>query len=201
VTTTYRELEPKRTPINYDDICNALLLCWDVTDVNPTRKACRLAAAQIAIESGLSSCWNYNVSGIKAKPNNGKTHWQYFTTTERFTEEQLAYAQRLAPGIEVVGPSEGLTLVKVHPKHPYCCFRAFETFPEAMKDHLLTLQVKFPDGFRGLMTGDPAAFAHGLKANRYYTAVEHVYKEGLEWRLRQVLRDVPDSDLVWGDVL
>lgn len=196
---TLRELDPKRTPITYNEICNALLLCWEVTGTVPTRRACRLAAAQIAIESGLKSCWNYNISGIKTKPNNGRTHWQFFSTTERFTEEQLIYAQRLSPGIEIVGPSEGKTLVKVHPKHPYCCFRAFESLSEAMRDHLLTLQAKFPDGFNGLLTGDPAQFAHGLKKNRYYTAIERVYSSGLSWRLQQVLREVPDTDLVWGD--
>lgn len=197
--TEYRELEPKRTPITYDEICNALLLCWEVTDTVPTRRACRLAAAQIAIESGLKSCWNYNVSGIKAKPNNGRTHWQYFTTTERLSAEAVLYAQRW-PGIEICGQVEGLTLVKVHPKHPYCCFRAFESLAEAMRDHLLTLQTKFPDGFKGLLTGDPKAFAHGLKVNRYYTAVEAVYAGGLEYRMREALREVPDGDAVWGDV-
>lgn len=198
--TEYRELPAKRTPLTYDDICNALVRCWEITDANQTRKACRLAAAQIAIESGLASCWNFNISGIKSKPNNGKTHWQFFTTTERFNDAQLAEAQRRGPGIEIVGPSEGLTLVKVHPRHPYCCFRAFESLEAAVLDHLLTLQLKFPAGFKGLMSGDAAAFAHGLKISGYYTATEHAYAAGLEYRLREALREVPDGDAIWGDV-
>jgi hypothetical protein len=199
---TFRELPPKLTPLTYASVINALLLAWEVTGVNPTRAAVRLATAQIAIESGLTSCQNFNISGIKSRPNNGKTCWQYFATTERFDAAQLAEAQRVGPGlVDVINPNDnGLIRVRVRPKHPYCCFRALEGLDDAMRDHLLTLRDKFPRAWAALQTGDPAQFAHGLKVDRYYTATETAYEQGLEWRLKQELAAVPDSALVWGDV-
>jgi len=179
-----------------------MLLVWEQTGTNPERKTCRLAAAQIAIESGLSSCLNYNISGIKARPNNGKTHWQYFKTTERFSPVQVVAAEKLGPGlVEVIGNDGDKIKVWIKPKHPYCCFRAFETLNDAMLDHLLTLKNKFPNGWLGLLTGDAGKFAHGLKIDGYYTAKESDYDSGLEWRLKQELASVSDEHLVWGDVI
>lgn len=199
--TALRELPPLRTPINYPAVINSLLLTWEVTGLSPTKAACRLAAAQIAIESGLSSCWNYNLSGIKSHPNNGKTCWQYFATHELFTEAQVAYAEKVGPGlIQRVGPKGGKIDIIVHPKHPFCCFRAFESLNDAMSDHLLTLQSRFHLGWEALLTGDPEAFAHGLRQGGYYTALETEYHAGLDWRIAQEIKSVPDDDLVWGDV-
>lgn len=204
----YRELPPKRTPLDYRGVVNALLLAWDATGAQPSRAAVKLAAAQIAIETGMASCMNFNISGIKSRPNNGRTHWQYFTTTENLTALQVEECKRRNPPgaapVLVIGPVPGkpaLTKVKVFPKHPYCCFRAFEALDAAMTDHLATLRKTFSHGLEGLLTGDPARFAHGLKCDGYYTALESEYAAGLRWRLAELAAKLPDTDIVWGDVL
>jgi hypothetical protein len=150
----------------------------------------------------MTSCMNYNISGIKARAGSTKYDWQYFATHELFTEVQVAAAEHLGPGlVRRVGPKGGKIDVVIIPKHPYCCFRAFATLDAAMADHLATLAGTFPTGYAGLLTGDPDAFAHGLKAGRYYTALESEYAAGLKWRLREIAGKVPDTHLVWGDVV
>jgi hypothetical protein len=200
---TARRLEPKRTPLEYPGIINALLLAWEGT---PTRSAVRLAAAQIAIESGLNSCMNFNISGIKAKQN-GATCWQYFSTTEYYTPEQLKDAQAKAipfpNSLKIIGQSGTKTKVTLYPDHPACCFRAFESLAEAMADHLAFLRLKFPEGLKGLIEGDAQKFAVGLTYGvhgAYFTAPLGEYVAGLKYRYAECLRKVPDSHLVWGDV-
>lgn len=193
------ELPSIVTPITYESVINALLLAWP-NDVDITRAAVRLAAAQIAIESGLSSCRSYNVSGIKARAG-GSYDWQYFSTKEYYTDGQLADAKSKGP-LDVLGVQpDGRTKVMLHPKHPYCCFRAFCDLQTAMADHLATLRTKFPHGWAGMLTGDANNFAIGLHADRYFTAPEKSYADGLRWRWAQEVKAVPDTDLVWGDVI
>jgi hypothetical protein len=202
-----RELELKRTPLDYPSIAEALISAWTADSAFDnkypiSRRAIRLASAQIAIESGLSSCWNYNLSGMKTSPNNkGGYSWQFFRTRERFNDVQYAAAKAAGP-LQDAGTDAGLHNVYLLPKHPWCCFRAFESLQEAMTDHLATLVRKFPLGWAGLLTGDAAAFAHGLRQNGYYTATEKSYAGGLEWRYAQELKAAPeDSNLIWGDLL
>lgn len=198
-----RELAPKLTPITYETLANATLLALDAMGVMPTRATTRLNVAQCAGESGLNTCYNYCISGIKAKPNNGRTCWQYFATTERFSAAQIAYAQKLGPGLVTVLEAPTATRkgkVRIAPKHPYCCFRAYESLQDAMQDHLETLRRTFPRAWAALLTGDVDAFAHGLKLDGYYTADEDDYEAMLKSRLREEMRKIDDSNIVWGDV-
>lgn len=199
-----RELPSVLTPITYHQIVNDHLLVWEYTDTPITRKAVRLSTAQVAIESGLSSCRTFNISGMKTKPGSTKYNWQFFTTKERFTDAQLERAKKVSPYphcVEVLGPSGDRTLVKIHPKHPYCCFRAFDNLKEAVLDHLLTLKSTFPKSWVALQTGDPDAYAHALKTEMYYSAKENEYADGLEWRLSQEMKAVNNANIVWGEVL
>jgi hypothetical protein len=201
-----RELEPNRTPITYPAIVNAVILA---SDGGLCRAAVRLTAAQIAIESGLASCFNFNISGIKARPNNGRTCWQYFSTTERFNAAQLKVAIAAAgaagaPAPKVVGEVDGLTKVVLYPKHPYCCFRAFQSLDDAMADHLCTIREDFAPAWDALLHDPtPKAYAEGLRHGRrgaYYTATLADYTAGLAYRLRELATKVTDSDVVWGDL-
>ena len=193
-----QELELKRTPLDYPGIANALIVAWG--DFEITRRAIRLASAQIAVESGLASCYNFNLSGMKTSPNNTYGYdWQFFKTRERFSDAQLAAAKKLGP-LVVIGVDNGLNNAYLMPRHPWCCFRAFTSLDLAMADHLATMQRKFPAGWAGLLTGDPAAFAHGLRQGGYYTATEKDYAGGLQWRYAQELKAVPDDNSVWGDI-
>jgi hypothetical protein len=197
------ELPPLRTPLTYPAIANGLLVAFSALDnmLVVNRRMVRVASCQIAIETGLSSCMNWNLSGMKTSPNNkGGYDWQYFKTRERFTDAQLAAAKQLGP-VEDSGTIEaGLHSIYLLPKHPWCCFRAFESLDVAMLDHLATLRRKFPRGWAGLITGDVEAFAHGLKQDGYYTATEASYAGGIAWRYAQEFKAVPEDDPVWGDV-
>ena len=198
------EITPKRTPLTYPLIANGLIVAFSAIDhmLEISHAMVRVASCQIAIETGLGSCMNYNLSGMKTSPNNkGGYDWQYFRTRERFTDAQLASAKALGPVEDNGAMDAGLHSVYLLPKHPWCCFRAFETLDAAMLDHLQTLRRKFPHGWAGLVSGDVDAFAHGLKQDGYYTATEKSYAGGIAYRYKQEFLAVPDTDPVWGEII
>jgi hypothetical protein len=198
---TTHELPPLRTPLDYVSLCNALLLAWEPeqTGVEPSRAIIELAGAQVGIETGMGSCMNWNLSGIKARAN-GAYCWQYFATKERVDPATASQQQAANPStIQIVGMEAGLMKIKVLPKHPWCCFRAYESLKSAVADHLDTMHKHFPRAFEGLLTGNAEQFAHGLKLDRWYTATEQSYEAGLNWRLKQELAVVQNSN-IWGDV-
>lgn len=198
-----RELEPKRTPLVYPQIANSLLWAFSEIDhtLSVTRKMVRVASCQIAIETGLTSCMNFNLSGMKTSPGNkGGYDWQFFKTRERFDDSALVRAKALGPVEDTGAIDDHKHSVYLLPKHPWCCFRAFSDLETAMLDHLQTLRRKFPRGWEGLLAGDIAAFARGLKLDRYYTATESSYAGGIAWRYAQEFRAVGEDNKVWGDV-
>ena len=201
--------DPKWTPVTYQDLVNATLLAWnDGTDpliaARPqvSRAPVRLVVCQFAIESGLKACQNFAISGIKTRPNQASYNWQFFKTTEFYWPAQLKDAQLKGPGlVQVLGlQPDGRTKIYLLPKHDYCCFRAYETLADAVQDHLLTLQRRFPHGWAGLLTGDDGQFAAGLHQDGYFTAPQKAYQNGLAWRWTEEMRAVSDTALVWGDV-
>jgi hypothetical protein len=194
------EIESTVTPLTYASVINALLLAWEQTGTQPTREVVYLASAQIGIETGMGSCRSYNLSGMKTKPNSTNYCWQYFDTREILSGEQVATAQRLG-SVTILGAKGKGIEVMLHAPHPWACFRAFETLQAAALDHLFTLKAKFPNGWAGLLTGDPAHFAHGLRADGYYTALESEYAAGLQYRLKEAKIKCLPFDGVWGDVL
>jgi len=201
---TGRERTSVRTPINYPMIANSLLCAFSDLDntLAVTRAMVRVASCQIAIETGMGSCMCWNLSGMKTSPGNkGGYDWQFFRTRERFTDQQLAAAKKLGPVEDTGALDKGLHSIYLLPKHPWCCFRAFDGLDTAMADHLSTLRRKFPRGWAGLLAGDVAAFAHGLRQDGYYTATEASYAGGIAWRYKQQFDAVPESDPVWGDTL
>jgi hypothetical protein len=211
------EIPANRTPLTYTDMANSLLLAWEITGTQPTRAVVRLACSQLGIETGGGSgTMGFNISGIKGRAG-GKYCWQYFTTTEYFTLQQLTQAYKDSPSPSLITQdgldAQGRMKVHIYPKHPYCCFRAYPCLssPEAVTnrdriqsaivDHLLTMQLQFPHGFAGLLTGNHVSFAHGLSADHWFTAPEKAYSDGLVWRGRQVADALPDSWPGWGDVV
>jgi hypothetical protein len=199
------ELVPKRTPLEYAALCNAALLALDCMKVRVTQSAVRLVVAQFALESGMRTCFNYNVSGIKTKRGSAKYDWQYFTTTERLEDAQVKLAQSLAPEcVHIIAREGKMTTVRLTPKHPWCCFRAFQSLQAAVDDHCVTLRDTFgkhePKALDALLTGNPSDYAHALRVNGYYTAKEGAYAAALRTRLAECTAAVPDDHLVWGDV-
>lgn len=203
------ELPFKQFKLTWQGLINAVLLGWEITGTKTSRAPVRLAVAQMMIETGGWSP-NFCLSGMKTHAGDPLHCWQYFKTTEYYWPAQLADAQAKGPGLVQILQqcSDGRTKVALLPRHPYCCFRAFEGDPNdssfippaAVTDHLLTLQHRFPHGWSGLLTGDPRAFAEGLHSDHYYTATERQYENGIDIRLQQELTAVTDNNLVWGDV-
>ena len=190
------------TRITFPVILNALLAAWPTDPVHaPTRASVSLAADQMAVETGLDTCRDFNVSGIKARVG-GSYDWQFFDTTEYYTPAQLADAKTKGPLTVLSLQTDGRTKVMLHPQHPYCAFRAFADMQSAVTDHIATLQHNFPHAWEALQTGNPERFASGLHEDHYYTAPESEYAKALRFRDRQqkaIMRKYQGPDL-WGDV-
>jgi hypothetical protein len=150
----------------------------------------------------------YNMAGAKSHPNNGKNHWQFFSTREVFTQAELARCMAIAVdagAVTIVGKSaDGRTDVMLHPKHPWCCFKAFETLSEAVAEQIAFLQEKFPAAWQVLVAGGmpeeyASALRHGVHG-AYFTCLESDYASALHRRLKEVKAATQDAAL-WGDVL
>jgi hypothetical protein len=202
--TDFCELAPKATPLDYPTVVNAVLVSGAELDLNFSRAAAKVATAQIALETGMRTCPNYCIAGEKARPNNGLTHWQYFATRENLSAAKLAQAMGLGP-LKVLGETKpGVTSVMLYPKHPWCCFVAFESLDQAMRHHFEMLAVKFALALSALKTGDPVIYAKALRKGKYgayYTALESEYVNALKIRMRELETKCPPDHLVWGDVL
>ena len=157
----------------------------------------------MAVETGLETCRDFNVSGIKARIG-GQYDWQFFPTTEYFEPIQLAYEKSRGPLTVLAVEPDGRTKVMLYPRHPGCAFRAFTDMQTAVSDHIATLRVSFPHAWAALQTGSPEAFAHGLRQDRYFTAPESEYSKALRFRDGQqqaIMRRYPGTARLWGDVL
>jgi len=203
---SYHELPPKRTPVEPIGIVNALLVAWP-GDCTITRAGVEIAAAQVGVETNWQGCMNYNLAGAKSKPNSAEHCWQYFATTEYFDSGTLARAHVLAVdtgAVKEVGASNGKVKVMLCPKHPWCCFKAFESMRDAISEHLAFLRSKFPKAFEVLCTPDATtasyakALQHGIHGG-YYTCTAAEYAHALDLRLAFVRSKTTDPK-IWGDV-
>lgn len=200
---TPRELPLVWHPITCGLLANGAIVALDAMGVSLTRACVRLAVAQMLLETGGRTSPNWCLSGIKTSPRGAQARgccWQYFSTTEYFTTDQVEVAKKLGPVRIVQAQSDGKIKIWVDPKHPYCCFRAYETLEEALADHFTTLQRKFSRGWAGLLAGDARAFVEGLHDDRYYTAPMKDYDYAIRTRLKQEATAISDTDIVWGDI-
>ena len=169
-----RELPDRLTPCAVADVGLALYVAWrELFGEEPGRGSLLVLLAQWALETGRGkACHCYNLGNAKSVDGDG-----YDYTFFRCNE--------------VIGGR----VVWFDPPHPACRFRAFETLEAGAADYLALLHRRFASAWPAVLAGDPADFAHRLKAARYYTANEAAYAAGLTSLFcefdRTVPRDVP----------
>jgi hypothetical protein len=175
-----KELPDLLTPVSQEGLIRGFWQTWlDFFNTAPTKESIWLLVAHAKLECGLKYVHNYNLGNVKSKDGDGYDY-QFFTCGEELV---LADAQRAAskdPRITigktyVTDDGVQMASVSIAPKHPGCRFRAFTTLQAGMLDHLRTVYGRFQAAWPAVLAGDPAAYAHALKQQRYYTANESKY--------------------------
>jgi hypothetical protein len=112
--------------------------------------------AQWALETGRGRSMHcYNLGNVKSAGTSGD--WCFFRCDEIINDK----------------------VVWFEPDAAGCCFRAFADLNAGAADYLKTLNSRFQRSWPAVLSGDPAAFAHLLKLQGYYTANEAQYTHTL----------------------
>lgn len=132
---------------------------------NPSRASLCVLVAHWALETGHGkSCWNYNLGNVKSFQREGDD-WCFFRCNEIIKGK----------------------VVWFDPDHPACCFMAYPSLPAGAAAYLAKLVKHFAPAWPAVLAGDPAAYSHLLKVNRYYTADETAYTRTLVSLFRQYM--------------
>lgn len=209
-------LPPTRTPLTRVAVANGLLVAWPELET-PTRAGVRILTAQIDGETNLASCLANNVGNIKGSPADQKRCHTYYPCGEEIPASKVPFGDpRIRAVARYVKQGVEYASIKITPDHPWSCFRAYRTLPEALVDYLAHLSESRTQAWAALRTpGDPdrvlEAFclalgrpdvrADGKRIGAYYTASAASYVRLVRARYAKVLAEVPDDHPVWGDVL
>jgi flagellum-specific peptidoglycan hydrolase FlgJ len=122
-------------------------------------KSLLVLLAQTSLENGVGypHCKNYNFGNIKYS---GKTDYCFYRCNEIINGK----------------------IVWFDKPNPAACFVAFETCEEGVIYYLSFIKNRYrnsPSVWNAIVAGDPVAFSHALKQNRYYTADEGQYTKGV----------------------
>lgn len=208
------ELPDLLTPLTSLGVVNALLVNFETTGRNPTRRAVLLKAAQVHLETGLRSCHRWNIGNIKE--TGGKNPFCCFACDENVDRDAKGDLPIILQSPLVTVVSTWLNTktgrlrsnVKIKPPHPWSRFRAFDNLIAGAKGQMEYLN-HHPVVLEALMTGDPVNYGQALKDAGYYTApaspvwsqgklIHPGYKAILAQRLAIVIRETASFD--WGDV-
>ena len=160
-----------------------------------------LLLSQWALETARGHAMhNNNIGNVKDVAGVGTYDWQFYACEEDLDPAYAAKLQAASPAlVKVVGTnSRNLSTTWFYPKHPGCCFRAFETLDDGVLDHLALLNNNphFKCAWPAVLQGDPQQFAHLLHVSGYYTASETQYAANVmslfrEYRSKIVLPPPP----------
>ncbi len=157
--TTPRQLPATRTRVTPGEVLSALDAAWDelhktgTIAEGPTADGLLVLGAHWHLETGGGqSMWNFNLGNAKSIPGDGRS-WTFYRCNEIIDGKEVWF----------------------DPPHPQTRFRAFESLVDGALDYVALLYKRFTKAWATLAGGDPEAFAHELKAQRYYTASEALY--------------------------
>ncbi len=172
-----REVPNQITTLSLGDGLHALELGWKCYFGAPPDSKDKLLtlAAQTILETGWFRAMHcFNFGNVKARPG-GRWSWTFFACNEVLSVAQANQAVRsstaAAPAMLKSYTKDGDAIVWFYPKHPACCFRAFETAEEGAADHVALLNSpRFEPAWDRVDAGDVHGFALQLGRLGYYTA-------------------------------
>lgn len=162
-----KRLSPSATKVPATEMVAAMERAWTARFGSaPKRESIHVLVAQWALETGWGKAMHaYNVGNIKSVEGDGHDY-TYFACDEYIQGKHVWF----------------------YPDAPGCRFRAYETLDLGVVDYLDTLYQRYRSTWEAVLAGDPAAFAHQLKAARYYTGDEGQYARSLVSIARELSR-------------
>lgn len=181
-TLSSLEREPVKTPVDPKELAAALGAAW-LTEMRetPFESAVWMLVAQSALESARwNRCFNFNLSGIKA---GATVPHVYLSTLEYVTRSQasrLLAASTHKAQCEIAKDEGGTHVwVRLHPKHPGCRFRAYDSLHQAAHKKMELLAGSYRPALAAAMAGSVRGFVRSLKMGGYFTAPEEQYYQGV----------------------
>ncbi len=165
-------LSPAVTPVTAPEMIASLRAAWQAQfGQTPADRSLFVLVAQWALETGWGKAMHaYNVGNIKSVAGDGRDY-TYFACDE------------------VLGGK----VVWFHPDDAGCRFRAYPSLDAGVADYLATVAHRFAGAWGAVVAGDPNAYAHLLKQERYYTASEASYAAGLARIVDELERTTPHA--------
>lgn len=149
------KLAAVRTPLDAEAVRAALTSAWTSQfGDEPASDSVTVLLAQIALETGLTSCVAFNVGNAKAAP--GQDFCEF--DTDEFIDGRRIHLTAGQPGTQ---------------------FRAFATLDDGIAAYLPMMRRHFAHAWPAVLAGDPYQFAVLLKEANYYTAPVGAYAAGL----------------------
>jgi hypothetical protein len=145
------------TPVTPGQVFDALQVAWqEQFGQVPHRTTVLVLVAQWGLETGRGRSMHcFNLGNVKSNGKSGD--WCFFRCNEVLNGK----------------------VVWFDPDHEACRFRAFPNLAAGAADYLKTLHQRFAGAWPAVVNGDPAAFSHLLRLQKYYTADEAQYTKTL----------------------
>jgi hypothetical protein len=150
-------LDDVLTPVTPKQVLDSLGNAWhELFAAEAHRTSLLVLLAQWALETGRGHSMHcFNLGNVKSNGQAGD--WCFFRCNEIINGK----------------------VVWFDPDDAGCRFRAFKTLDEGALDYMKTLHQRFQKAWPADEAGDPAAFAHLLRMQNYYTADEGLYTRSL----------------------
>lgn len=172
-----KTLEDRFTQVTPPLVAIALVRAWRALwNTTPSVQSIWLLLSQWALETGWGkSCHWYNLGN--AKWSEGYLCTQFACGEELKLADALRHVNDDPEHVLIVrrytSDGQSMASCKFLPPHRMTWFKAFETLDQAAIYYLGELRRRFNTSWAPLLNGDPAGFAHALKLQGYYTALEH----------------------------
>lgn len=161
------------TPATFSEVMDAISAAWAVVMGERPTVACQIVlCAHSSFETGgWHSMMNYNIGNAKAAPGQGRDY-TYFPTKEYLpvsVANSIVSKSTDEQPCKLVATLGGTAIVQFYPKHPTCCFRAFDSLPDGMVDHMKLLAGRYRAAFAFADKADVAGYVRSIRSNGYFT--------------------------------
>lgn len=185
-----KESPEKITPAKPNELLEGFQCAWiNLFEEQPKKESLILLLSHVSLESGvgLKACRNYNLGNIK----HNLTHidgnlcdYTFYRCSELININIAKKLLNNSNGQAVITGTrnDGTCWVTFYPKHPWSCFKSFDSLNEGCTYYIKFLRYRYkPETgiWDAVIAGEPKNYSKLLRANGYYTCPEDVYTSSI----------------------